>query len=664
MDILFFEVDGKRYKVQEQPWILELADTNAFAPDFSPERSKIFFYKNNLPYLANRELVAELLTEKRATTKRSKLRGHEADLPVPIGEFKDLSDYFPIQNDLPETYFVGQNLVPDRFSNRRKAQSKQLKGYLLFFEQLLANYFSQLAHIKNLFSWEKENNNATYFTQPLQEIAEIEQQYFEDYDTEENSDFVKKLNSIIETQEVANERKNRFLDHLIGRFSESFVEYSLLMKSRLGEEIAAERLIADKQAFLAHYPKISSQRSKGFDYRTPNEPQNLTGLQRRVYHLLGIYNETCQAERQQFAHPGICIARELRMENGVNVDYYYFGILNDAEEECGCDWDEAQIVPDESIFVFRSKSCRQKEDVCIMIDTLLQFGTIEANWCALDHNPFDTDPNDTPTWVLKRTCTDCTALSGLNDFELEQEEILGYTIGMNTAPDADQASDKKWNQAMENLVDTHFVTYSQKEGFHVIEHILLRKRTLDDAFLPIDLQLSEEDCDCVEVKDPYSFRATVLLPSWSGRFQSTRFRQYVEKLIRLEAPAHIFLKICWINHCEMRAFECCHNRWLEELAQLSELNANLEQTALTIKPPPPPEILGHYKGQLPLPPLADLMNIDEQTQLTTYNQVLADLIAKINDLTNVYPVARLHDCEEINSEEPQITLNNTRLGSL
>jgi hypothetical protein len=37
----------------------------------------------------------------------------------------------------------------DLQADQRKAQAKQLKAYLLFFEQLLVNYLAQLANIKN-----------------------------------------------------------------------------------------------------------------------------------------------------------------------------------------------------------------------------------------------------------------------------------------------------------------------------------------------------------------------------------------------------------------------------------------------------------------------------------------------------------------------------------
>ena len=63
-------------------------------------------------------------------------------------------------------------------NNRRQASANQLKGFLMHFDQLLANYFSQLSHVKDLFSMNAEKDQfgnyiigRTYYTQPLFDIV-------------------------------------------------------------------------------------------------------------------------------------------------------------------------------------------------------------------------------------------------------------------------------------------------------------------------------------------------------------------------------------------------------------------------------------------------------------------------------------------------------------
>src|SRR3546814_10587104 len=74
------------------------------------------------------------------------------------------------------TYGVGNYSLADSASTERKAQVKQLKAYLRFFDQLLANFFSQLAHAKDLFSLDT-GLRQTYFGQYLDQMKDAEELY-------------------------------------------------------------------------------------------------------------------------------------------------------------------------------------------------------------------------------------------------------------------------------------------------------------------------------------------------------------------------------------------------------------------------------------------------------------------------------------------------------
>lgn len=77
----------------------------------------------------------------------------ELDSGVPTGRYmKGLGDYYSIQNDYPEVYGIGAGGLPATVSVQRQAQAMQFKGYLLFFDQLLADYLAQLGNIRQLLS--------------------------------------------------------------------------------------------------------------------------------------------------------------------------------------------------------------------------------------------------------------------------------------------------------------------------------------------------------------------------------------------------------------------------------------------------------------------------------------------------------------------------------
>ncbi len=563
----------------QEDWILELATDKFRAPELNPERSKVVFYKNDLPYFAHRGTVEELLEEKRSADLASKLKGHPKDLPVPVGEAKDLEVYEPVQNELPAVYAVGQVRVPESRSELRKAQARQLKAYLMFFEQLLANHLAQLANVRDLFSW-SGTSITTYFTQEVSGIAGLEEIYDQKLlDQDYGGSLATALEAIVEDDETAGKRRNRFLAHLVARFAEDFTEYDLLMESLLKKGLR-ERLIGDKRAFLADYPRVGGERGQGRDYREPfpGGEDGLSGFTRRVYRLLGFQEVS---SRQLAGH--------FKIEEAPGGWHFVL------EAEGGGN-------------LFESIECEQKSAVEVLLDAAFELGSKAESYELTD---------DESAWELLLKCPG------------EDDRVLGATTSAEVRDEVVEA----------------FRQTNEAEGFHVVEHILLRKRTTGDVFMQVQLG---EPGECVKVEDPYSFRATVLLPSWPRRFQDLKFRRFVEDTLRREAPAHVYLKICWISHRQMTELEECYEGWTRELATLAEGlgQCRSDEDPLATVP---------LDGALPLPPSGP--------EHQDYSEALAELIEKLHSLVTVHPLARLHDCQETSGDSPMITLNNTNLGT-
>lgn len=273
-------------------WCLDLAFEFNYVPRLSTELSKITFFKDLLPFKANEVEVDELIKELEAAERPQKIENPILDLPVPQGEFKNIEEYVSTQDEFPLVYGIGPEGLPDSSSDLRKAQAKQLKGFLMFFDQLLADYLSQLAHVKDLFSMNGERDafgnfiiDKSYFTQSL--IPSV---------TDVNALLVnpalypKHVQDITENEELFEERRNRFLDHLMARFSEQFTDYAMVVYKLTGKK-APKELLIDKLEVLNSYPKISSGRFKAFDYESPCElyhEDNDSGLEERVSLLTGV----------------------------------------------------------------------------------------------------------------------------------------------------------------------------------------------------------------------------------------------------------------------------------------------------------------------------------------------------------------------------------------
>ncbi|MEK6749781.1 MAG: hypothetical protein AABY83_11320 [Pseudomonadota bacterium] len=108
---------------------------------------------------------------------------------------------------------------------------------------------------------------------------------------------------------------------------------------------------------------------------------------------------------------------------------------------------------------------------------------------------------------------------------------------------------------------THLYCLYSAEGFHLVEHLLLRPRTKDDVFLSFPAGPDARE------RDPYSQRLSLVFPSgWMRdfspsedstpkprfptaphRFRDPEFRHYVERMVQLSCPAHLLPNIFWVD---------------------------------------------------------------------------------------------------------------------
>ncbi|MGZ8158746.1 MAG: hypothetical protein ACXWT4_08045, partial [Methylobacter sp.] len=259
-------------------WLLYVSPLHQ--PRFHRELSRFLFFKNGLPFLPRKDEAYDTLIQLRGELERPKIKNTLNDLAVPTGTFHDPEAYFPLQYGFPLTYGIGLEGLPAHASSQRKAQAQQLKGYLMVFEQYIANAQAQIAHTADLFSLDPAINR-TYF------ITEFNDAIIKGYGDLIDSLGTAELQAMTETQPEFHERRNRFLNHLMARFGEQFGEYALLLTHAQGQQAALDRLIEDKIAFLNAYPAISHNRGKAFNYEIPDSPDNASGIKKRVSLLLG-----------------------------------------------------------------------------------------------------------------------------------------------------------------------------------------------------------------------------------------------------------------------------------------------------------------------------------------------------------------------------------------
>lgn len=204
-------------------------------------------------------------------------------------KIEDLEKYETLQNDFPQVYGISEVGIPFSNKRERKAQVKQLKGYLMLFEQVIANYLSQLANVQKLFSLKKEVNK-TYFSQAPLSIPKIGA-LLKGIQPE---NFAERIAQIIEELDPFLNRRSRFLNHLLARFSETFLSDFLSIINRNvyeNQDRIQQNIIQSKIKFLKNYVDIGKNRGQGFNFTKDTvETENVSGLKKRVSLLVGIHD--------------------------------------------------------------------------------------------------------------------------------------------------------------------------------------------------------------------------------------------------------------------------------------------------------------------------------------------------------------------------------------
>lgn len=211
-------------------------------------------------------------------------------LPQPHGEARDLASYQSIQNHFPQVYGIGAAGLPMEVSPQRRAQARQLKGYLMVFEQLLVDYGATLRGLRQQFSLDPRSAPGE---RPATEAADGHQSLLGNIpDAEEIvcEDYLGELAQRNERQPAQTQallRRGKALDILLALYGERpSPERGLPLP---GQDLAAlSELFERKRNLLAGLPSLRAERGGGIDYLAEDADVGSSGCERLCRALLGI----------------------------------------------------------------------------------------------------------------------------------------------------------------------------------------------------------------------------------------------------------------------------------------------------------------------------------------------------------------------------------------
>lgn len=499
-----------------------------------------------------------------------------------------------------------------------------MKGYLLFFDQILAGYFKHLEKVKEVLSINGKLKR-TFFTQALKNIKGFDE-LVSDYDTESDDQLT---DSLYEELDNSVERRNEVLNHLISRFAETFSDYTFLMKSLYGKS-TDEIVLNNKENFLKEYSSLSKDRGLGYNYTLIGDSDlwntsNISGVQKRIARLLGIKDYT----QRNLSQTPVSII-ETTDNAGKNT---YTWKIKDAG----------------SNIILSSVNSYTTEHIAIknLNDAIYQ--TIQIDEEDLQ-NALDILDEKHPEVTLEKlkACEKgyCfignikirVSLGGNYYFEIVDDTDKQNVIAVHkkTSPYSDLKELKDGIKATVKYFKYEFT----EEGIFLVEHLLLKPTTKDYKLMggigcmsiggtfrimydleeenpatdPIEyseaFMSSCEGCETdVDVFDPYSYRVSVVLPGFAYRFQDPDFRRYAETVIRQEIPAHVLAKICWVGD------------------RLSEKQTAQNDLA---------EFEAAFKKYL---------SDKSRNNITNLGNSITDLLNALSHLNNIYRPGRLLDCD-------------------
>ncbi|PTQ91921.1 hypothetical protein C8R30_12725 [Nitrosomonas nitrosa] len=548
---------------------MRLFDPDDFYPRLSLDDCEIKLYRQGVQVLLDMQTVKDRVQQLHTAFKAGFPKETVADLPVPHGTALDIESYYSIQNEFPQTYRLRQGEITPGMPPERKAQAKQLKGYLLLFEQLLANYCSQLLHVHDLFSIRKQIGQ-TYYHQPLYWVPAVQAllQAFLDEQrgtplsweafTRNCNGYIKALNGAAEDQQAFRERRQQFIEHLLSRYGESFGDYPAWVRVNNAGLVSSD-LLMDQLEFLLDFPALSARRATAHNYGTAEVwgTDNVSGLEKRVARLLGMpdcrrrslskvfdigeyfetYNEIDRVEDR---------VREVRFRfwNAPRIEVYEYGRITSVDDVDRTKYD-----------ILLSSTQHYELDAALDKEVKK---VVEDFAC---HGRYYAVTQTQPT-----RSSECKYYINLLDASFNGTDpiarIIDYPVNRGEV-----------EQHISEVI--HLMQGRYAEGMHLIEHMLLRPMEgSTQALAPVQFELKSESGNTYYhtfVNDPYSFQISIFLPGWAPRFQDLEFRVIVERTIRQETPAHILPWIYWVDLEDKQVpgvfteFEKAYQQWLESL---------------------------------------------------------------------------------------------------
>ena len=502
----------------------------------------------------DREKVIEAYEKKLKRCVHS-VKNKNEGMGVTVGEYRELNKYTSIQNHFPSVYGINEHGVEGGADNHRKAQARQLKAYLCLFEQLLADYHEQIAHVHELLDMSPEEGvGKVYFYQDVAKKIPNGKGVYRDEDN-----YLSNVKRSYDSEKMTLDQRNKLLDHLLNRIGEDGFKFEKLYHSA-DVKIPKEKIIRQKQQFLNLYSSFGGGRNQSFNYSLEFwDKDNVPAVVKRLKLLLGIEEfenkSLVDGSTEGFHFIEHVLLRP--MAGGMGSDKQLIQSTIEILEEI-----------EEGISTGRQLICESSLHG-LMVGELLEFyqdgneNGVYRVIGVLDENRFKIE-------FLHE-------LSGNNRSDKRQ----GLRAPFMTFSRPIQSTQfhpgtfrtlacESYNHGLEVGETIEIISDSDLQGLYYIDNVL------DNNRFVISVERLEEDFSIGPAKwvranhivDPYSLQCSFVFPGDLPMYQKSKVRKGIETLIRNEMPAHLRVYVQWLSTLQMREFEGNYKSWIKNLEGL------------------------------------------------------------------------------------------------
>lgn len=513
---------------------------------------------------------------------------------LPKGEYRDIERYYSIQHSFPAAYQLAEKASADP---AREAKIRQLKAYLVLFEQLMADYLAQLKNTSNLFSFESgrtdfQLTSASYFTQPLYEVPGIERvltgvkgysslhattpsdtdwkAYSEDPDNPYARQLVSGSTAI--TDDLS--RKLRAMEHLLARCGKGYDHQPLrLTNPQYGSDLIAE--VEYLKQTLQHFPLLSANRARSY-FRTDESSFLVTGLELNLENELGIrsfYNGMVEAINYSLLnHAGLDII--YYDDAGAHIIYPAGEEAVEDDEDAGKNGLVEVLQNDHVLFAFLPEKTPPLSMNGAQARAYLQpytnvLATLSAQFYGfilIDHCRLATFLRF--KWMLKAEDGGAMYVSDeMSVNRLAQQIALMdsplplqvKSVGNRNEFEIGVKSEKQWYQVCDGI-------NSEAEARAIMSR--LQHHRINPSEKPLTIEVTDNSSNSSIPADILFGRVTVLFPEWVSLYQQKSYRELLGREILALSPASSVCEVLFVPVTTFQEVFSHYRNWMKGLEEL------------------------------------------------------------------------------------------------